>query len=504
MYGNMKKCNGKKTNFLYFHLKYTSFLWALFCIFLSVIFFLSLSKEFNYDEIELIHTSWKILQGERIYIDFFQHHHPLLYYLIIPVIAIFGENTTVLISARIIIFLLLVSIFAITYLLATKIFDKSVSVISLVFLSTALIFIERAVEIRPDVPQTLFNLAALLFLIIYLENKNQRYLIFCSLASGIAFLFLQKALFVSLLLFLILLFNVYKKNIHFNAVLVYLFINFLSFLPYFIYLVYSNSLNHYIIFNWILNIKLLDRSYPFETLIDSFKVNTLIWVFYFLGLLYFLKTSSQKQFGFISLCLLVFIVFTRKSYQQYFMPLVPLIAIIASHAIGSMFRANRKLVTIVLTLSLLIPSYNFCSWFIQRSNDLQLQKINYVLSLTTPQDFVYDGKVSFNLFRKDINFFWYSLDPGDGLSTYKSIFRYDYNIYQAIDRYKPRIITNHAIENMKDNRIFRYYRQSGEYNDLFIRTDHEWFSPDSCNTPLINSPRTTNIDLTERCIHFPA
>lgn len=460
-----------KSRVLPYHIKVVSLMWVPFGILLAVILFLSLNKEFSFDEIELIHTSWKVLQGERIYVDFFQHHHPLFYYLITPIILVIGENTSTLIGARVVVFCLLLLIFVFTYLLSVKVFGKQTGIISLVFLSTSLIFISRAIELRPDVPQTLFNLIALFYLLTYLENKSLKHLVFSAIASGIAFLFLQKALFPNFLIVTLLLFNSYKKNIRYRDILVYLLVNFLTFLPYLLYFAYSGFLETYFFFNWTLNVNFLDRSYPFETFINTCKTNTLVWFFYVLGLLYFMKTSFQKQFGFISFCLLVFIFLTRKTYEQYFVPLIPLVVIIASHTTISMLGNSKKIITVVLILSTIVPVYSLHKWTVEFKNASQLQKIDYVLSVTSPQDFVYDGHVSFNVFRKDIDFFWYSLDPGDGLSTYQSLREYDYNIYELISQYKPKVISNYLIENMQDDRIANHYQQSDLYQDLFIRVN---------------------------------
>ena len=37
-------------------------------------------------------------------------------------------------------------------------------------------------------------------------------------------------------------------------------------------------------------------------------------------------------------------------------------------------------------------------------NKYQLEKIDYVLSITDTNDLVYDGDIQFNLFRKDLDF----------------------------------------------------------------------------------------------------
>jgi hypothetical protein len=48
---------------------------------------------------------------------------------------------------------------------------------------------------------------------------------------------------------------------------------------------------------------------------------------------------------------------------------------------------------------------------------------------------------------------------------------YKYDIYEIIDRVKPKVISNYYIQNMDDPRIKNHYEQSRQYADLFIRID---------------------------------
>jgi hypothetical protein len=106
----------------------TRLLWALFGVLLVVIMFNSLNRWFDHDEFEAVHTSWKILHGEEIYVDFFNHKHPFFYYLLTPVIAILGENTDTIIAIRVIIFFMLLLIFFVTYHFSVKVFNKETGI----------------------------------------------------------------------------------------------------------------------------------------------------------------------------------------------------------------------------------------------------------------------------------------------------------------------------------------------------------------------------------------
>lgn len=451
-------------------LSFPSLLWAVLGVLLAVILYWSLNKGFDHDELEVVHSAWKISQGEKIYVDFFQHHHPLLYYLLAPIIPWLGETAATLVVYRIIFFGLYLGILLVTYLLATQIFTSVTGIISLLLLSTSLMFTTNGIELRPDVPQTLLSLLSLLLLFIYVEQKQIKYLVGSAIAVGIAFLFLQKAIFFMGLSVLALLAFSLRQRMGLTGILVYLGGAFLPWGVYLLTLTLSGDLEPYFLLNWALNIQFIDRAYPVETLINAIRNNTFLWAFFVIGLFY-LKTSEQKIFGLIGLGIFLAIFSTRKAHQQYFIALIPLVSILAAQGIYTLFYPNKKLISVILAFALLYPSYFLIDEASNINNQSQLQKINYVLDITQPRDYVYDGDIMFNVFRKDIDFFWYSLDQKDGLETYQRLRPYPYDIYQLISRYQPKVISNYFIKNMDDARIKRHYIQSERYPDIFIRVD---------------------------------
>jgi len=106
-------------------------------------------------------------------------------------------------------------------------------------------------------------------------------------------------------------------------------------------------------------------------------------------------------------------------------------------------------------------------------NTRQLEKINYVLFLTRPDDLVYDGDIQFNVYRGDLDFIWFSVSPREGqLSTYQKWKGYRYDILELIDEKKPKVISDYVIKKMlADPRISNHYGQSERYSDLYIRRD---------------------------------
>ncbi|MDE2028522.1 MAG: glycosyltransferase family 39 protein, partial [Candidatus Omnitrophica bacterium] len=195
---------------------------AFFFIELSVIFFLFLAQAFGQDELESIHDAWKIFLGQRIFIDFFEHHHPFFYYLLVPIVAAFKENVMVMIAARMLIFLLFLLILVITYKVARNLYGKISAIISLVLLPATMIFIIRAIQIRPEVPQTLFGLLALLFLFFYFERNSLKYLILSSIFLAVSFLFLQIAVFFIFVILALLSFEVFSNRIKLRDLIFFL------------------------------------------------------------------------------------------------------------------------------------------------------------------------------------------------------------------------------------------------------------------------------------------
>jgi len=459
-------------NSKFYNMISNKFLWILFANLLIVILFKEFSRAFENDEFEAVHSAWKILHGEKIYVDFFQHHHPFLYYILIPILGVLGESTASIIAMRIAIFLMLLLIFVVTYFLSVKLFNRDTGIISLILLSTTMIFVDKAIEIRPDVPQTLCGLVSLFFLFTYFENKFWNDLALSSFFLGLSFLFLQKSIFLIFLIGILLIINVHQKRNSYRDFFFYFTVLFFTNFPYYLYLFYDDSLSSYFLFNWTLNAKFITQVSPLKLLLESLgyalRTNLLIWVFYFWGLLTYMKSFKQKQFAFLSLGLLVSILFVRAPYKQYFMMSIPLVASISAFTIHSILRRSKSKVFLILVLSASL--FLFFSFQKLHTNYNQLKKISYVLSITTPEDLVYDGNIDFNIFRKDINFFWFSLNPKwGGLATYRTINSYEYNIYHLIDTFKPQVISDYHIDNLKDNRIINHYVPSQKASDLYIR-----------------------------------
>lgn len=457
-------------------------LWSIFAGIMSLLWLHSHYRWFSHDEFEHIHTSWKMLQGQRIYVDFFQHHHPFLSYMLVPVISIFGETTASIFAARNLIFIILCAILAVTYLIALRIFgNREIGVISIILTSSFAAFYGEAIEVRPDVPQALAGLLSIYYLFVYYEKRSRWSLALSAIFLAVSFLFLQKAIALIVAMGFLFLYDLYVKRLSIKDALLFAGVFILTLLPYYTYLLLSGALEQYFVMNWTLNIHIRQtQGYSkYYLLVEILRENIITCMLFLMGLVMLLRSGKARQLAILSLLLIVTVLLLYKNlWKQYFMFIVPLAGVIAGYALYSVFqtRVSRLIVILFAIYMPLGLMHDFSSVIQNRSFETewqseQLDKINYVLSLTEENDKIYDGNIKINLFRDDIDYFWFCVAPDDCLDVYRNIAGYEYDIYELISEHKPKVVNTFAIDNLDDPRIKKHYRKSDRYDDVLIRVD---------------------------------
>lgn len=451
-------------------------LWTLFAGILVSIFFYSINRGFDRDEFEHIHTAWKIARGQEIFVDFFQHHHPFFDYMITPVIQVYGSTIDSLFVSRYIMLLLTACILAVTYILALCVFkNPEVGILSLILTSTFIAFFMKSIEIRPDVPQALTGLLAVYFLFAYYDKESPRSLIASAVSLAVSFLFLQKALVLIVPIAGLLLYDMVKKRVRFRHVILYAAVFIAALLPYYLYLVIDGSLERYYEMNWLVNYYIPQLFSKFDSTTALFKENTVTCVLYLVGVISLVRSGRERRFAVLSVLLIILpIILFKNLWRQYFMLAVPPVAIIAGYVVYSTFNSRLSRFIVILGAIYLPLTYMHNNGFFNMNNNnqkAQLDKIEYVLSITEGGDKVYDGNVFFNVFRDDIDYFWFCVSYPYCLDAYKKISDYRYNIYELISSERPKVISNTGIYSFHDIRIKNKYRVSDRYPDLYIRVD---------------------------------
>lgn len=442
---------------------------------LGLALFLALNRFFDHDEFEAVHTAWKMMHGERIYIDFANQHHPLFYYVLMPFLWVFGETTRAILIMRAFMWLMYVGLLLLTYRMARRVAEEHTATLSALLLGSMLVFLHKAIEIRPDVPQVLFGTVAFLLFAMYIQRGERNHLFASAIFMGISFLFLQKALFVLIVIGAVLLYEAYRAHSLKDA-LQYAAVVALVQLPYVLYLIFSGASAAYIEWAWVMNIKLNVHFPAYPVIAGTLTDNAPVWLFYAVGLLFALKNKLVKVYAAASIALLASVLAVPAPSPQYFMAALPFVAIVAATGLKELCGERERMFVAVSSITVLIPvvvtAYGMANAFSGALyNTKQLERINYVLSVATPADYVYDGDIQFNVYRKDLDFFWFSVSPKAGqLSTYQAWKGHDYDIVELIDEKRPKIISDYTIKkSLGDPRIVGHYTQSEKYGDIYIR-----------------------------------
>jgi 4-amino-4-deoxy-L-arabinose transferase-like glycosyltransferase len=437
-------------------------LWVIFAVLILLVVLNSFRTVFNVDEIEHIHSAWKVINTGPVFRDFFQHHHPLLYYISAPIIAIVGDNTATLIALRLMALTTLLAIVFVTYKISEKLFDKRTALLSVVLLASMRVFIHRAMEVRPDTPQVLFGLISIFFLFSFYSNRSRRDLVISAVALAISFIFLQKAVLLIFFLGIIMLMDIIRRDLTIKDVLVFSIAFLVSLVPFYAYLFFSGSIENYLLYAWGSNLGGLPHPFsPLHNIWTTIRRNTLVWAFYIPGLLLVLKTAkldwNRVRLAILATGLFLTVFIPDHPNPQYFMHSAPLIIVLASFALTHYFRTNFNRLLILVIIGTIIPAFAIAKRPFKKSNIAQFERINYALSITDEEDRVHEPRRYFNLFREDINFFWYYADDIVNIG-----------LCEKINKERPVLVTDKMLD-PNCRHLTEDYERSKVYSDIFIR-----------------------------------
>lgn len=362
---------------------------------------LSLSRAFDPDEFAHLHWAYLLLTGNVPYRDFFFIIIPAYQIFLFPVF-LFGQSALVPVAARLLQLALFVFTAILVYRVSLSFFKKQTNALlsALIFISFPMT-IDKTIDIRPDM-----LMVAMLFLSMLATNS-----FFIGLFVGASLVTHPKIIFaVPMLLYL---FTTSSKKLRIVPAAIGFFLPVLLF---FLYLAYQNVLpaaytsifqdsvvantgkGHFSPF-------LALSPFPLVYLTEGgvslpWIVNTAIWVLAAIGLVSLWKKQRKTAiamtlyFAFGIGLLFIFPV----PFIQYFIPLTAMASILAGYAINR----NISVINFIIVITIIT------SFFIQyreriapgADNKEQLQVIRDVLTVTKPDESIYDMVGSF-IFRPD-------------------------------------------------------------------------------------------------------
>lgn len=135
-------------------------------------------RGFDPDEFEHLHAAWLIAKGQVIYRDFFEHHTPWTQFLLSPLYAFFRVDTNVsdafalIFTARTLMWALTGGALALVFALGRRWRSTDVGFLAAAFLSNTIMYLEKTIEIRPDVLASVLLLGCL-FVSVGLVQRNE-------------------------------------------------------------------------------------------------------------------------------------------------------------------------------------------------------------------------------------------------------------------------------------------------------------------------------------------
>jgi 4-amino-4-deoxy-L-arabinose transferase-like glycosyltransferase len=156
---------------------------------------LARERFFDPDEFQHLHGGYSIHRGMVPHRDYFEHHTPWLHFGLSWLFPVCGTSLTTIFVARYLMLALALVIVWLTFVLGRDLYGADVGLLGALLLSYTLMFVEKSVEIRPDVPAVACWLAGLVALVRGTRSARAFWYLTSGVYLGAALMFTQKALF---------------------------------------------------------------------------------------------------------------------------------------------------------------------------------------------------------------------------------------------------------------------------------------------------------------------
>ncbi len=155
------------------------------------------------DELEHLHGAWSISKGLLPYRDYFEHHTPAFHFLLAPFFRSFAVETkpsdaiAFIFFARGLMWVLTGVILLLVFHVAARWRDRQTGWLAVFCVSIVVMFVEKSLEVRPDVLAVAFWLAALACALAGVQSSSPRKASFAwsGVFLGLGLLTTQKLLF---------------------------------------------------------------------------------------------------------------------------------------------------------------------------------------------------------------------------------------------------------------------------------------------------------------------
>lgn len=464
------------------------FLYLYICVISIMVFYLyGFLIKSNGDNIEHLHTSWLIWQGNIPYKDFFQHHNPLLWYIFSPLVAININNVNIfpLFNIISICCYMVMIYFQCKILLLNKVKPVVVLFFSALMLSSYSLLLSA--DYRPDTFMYLFFFIGLYMLFLYQKKVLLQYLVVSFLSFFIGFMFTQKILFNVVIPAIIVLYWMFTQKIKLTDIAFALLLPIMLFLLFLVYLYVENALEIYLKANFYFNSYIPDIFYKTRIVLPPL-IYFEFYIFVPIGIfaaIYFIMTNSsfiEKTISLIFIEETILRFFYFSSFLHYSIMWLITGILLTVLLINKTNNHTLILGAIGGIYLIFMPIYHYLTTYkdsIKIKN--ALYGYEFAFNELTPCDYAINGYyATYNLKAKDAGY--YAILPGqiDVLGEKLGIAKRD-NFNYLIEKYKPKIISvgpfwdtyweqrgKKILAHVLDERLINEYYEPTRNGDMFI------------------------------------
>jgi 4-amino-4-deoxy-L-arabinose transferase-like glycosyltransferase len=437
-------------------------------------------RRFDIDELEHAHAAWCVAQGLIPYRDFFEHHPPALYLLSAPFFhamspgAGFDRAVYTLVMCRVAMWLLAAVAIALTHRLATIAIQPAGlanGVWAVFLLATSFQFLNTAMEFRPDVPAVVCVLTAFVCAL-EPQRRNSPVQRWWPLAAGAALgaslLFTQKAIF-AVPGVVVVVAKTDRRRMLELAIGVMIPIAMVAG-----WFAANGALLSLLDGTIVRNVAInRDRSSPLPGLFASVLRNLPL---YGLGLAGAVKAWRAKRTNTLVMLLVslvslgIGVVLIGRVYDQYYLLMLPLLAVFAAGAIAE-WSAPQRGPTNWFPVAVSVAAIALLSGVVTlryESNDQQLADMRLAMDQVPPDETVLSGIPGAGTFRPHAWYYFFLVGPFANAQDFDAL-------RLALDdgQVRPRLVVFDSAVQAMPSGVRKYLRAHYRplRDDLYIRHD---------------------------------
>jgi hypothetical protein len=407
------------------------------------------------DEIEHMHTIWAMHQGQRPYLDFFQHHHVLMHWLHAPVIALFGERFETIVWARAGVGIWTALGFWLAHRIARTTFGERAALWTLPLWLSAHLFFVHGIQLRPDNPMLVLELAAVERFVAHQRHGRRLDLAASGFLSFMALAFLQKAVFLLVPLSAMLIWQGLKKRVSVADLAAFAGAFLLPVLVFLGILAATGHLKTYWLSCWLYNLlavspvpisKGLGKVLPSDLILIALAALG-IWKV----LMRPVHGRAQKTPVVVFLFFLGLPLAFTHGMAQYYLPALPFLCMLAAYGASGLGRGRvpALMASLLLSASLFILD-------LPKNNRTPRALITFALENSGPGDCLADGENRFNVFRNHCDHLWFLIEDESARAIYETIHRRPFHNGELLRKAEPQIIGGWRVEGDEDWLVEKY------------------------------------------------